>query len=45
MKQLILSSFPTDIPKPDIDKLKFGYTEPGHGLKGKKEWVLDDETF
>ena len=43
MKQLILSIFPTDIPRPDIDKLEFGYIEPGHGLRGKKEWVLDDE--
>lgn len=39
MKQLILSTFPVDIPQPDIDKLEF---EPGHGLKGKKEWILDD---
>ena len=43
MKQLILSTFPTDIPQLDIDKLEFGYIEPGHGLKGKKEWILDDD--
>ena len=43
MKQLILSSFPTNIPQPDTDKLEFGYIEPGHCLKGKKEWILDDE--
>ena len=43
MKQLILSSFPADIPQPDIEKLEFGYIKPGHGLRGKKEWVLDNE--
>ena len=43
MKQLILSIFPSDIPQPDIDKLEFGYIEPGHGLKGRKEWILDDD--
>ena len=43
MKQLILSSFPAGIPQPDIEKLEFGYIKPGHGLRGKKEWVLDDE--
>ena len=42
MKRLILSSFPCDVPQPQIDKLEFGYIEPGHGLKGKKEWILDD---
>ena len=41
MKDSILNSFPSDIPKPD--KLEFGYVEPGHGLRGKKEWILDDD--
>ena len=43
MRELILSSFPCDVPRPDVDKLEFGYIEPGHGLKGKKEWILDDD--
>ena len=43
MKDSILNSFPSDIPKPD--KLEFGCVEPGHGLKGKKEWILDDDEF
>ena len=43
MKKLILASFPPDIPKPHADKLEFGYIKPGHGLKGKKEWILDDD--
>ena len=42
MKKLILASFPADIPQPHADKLEFGYIEPGHGLKGKKEWIFDD---
>jgi len=43
MKQIILSCFPHDIPKPAVDSLDFGYVEPGHGLRGKKEWILDDD--
>ena len=43
MKKLILRSFPPDIPPPKADKLEFGYVEPGHGLKGKKEWIFDDD--
>jgi len=43
MKKVILSCFPHDVPKPAFDNLDFGYVEPGHGLKGKKEWILDDE--
>ena len=43
MKKLILSSFPSDVPQPLVDKLEFGYVEPGHGLKGKKEWIVDDD--
>ena len=42
MKQVILSSFPSDIPQPKANKLEFGYVEPGHGLKGKKKWIVDD---
>ena len=34
MKKLLLASFPADIPQPHVDKLEFGYIEPGHGLKG-----------
>ena len=40
---LELSIFPSDIPQPHINKLEFGYIEPGHGLKGRKEWILDDD--
>jgi len=41
IKTFILSTFPDDIPKPKptVEQLEF---EPGHGLKGKKEWILDD---
>lgn len=41
MKESILNSFPSEIAQPE--KLEFGYVEPGHGLKGKKEWILDDD--
>ena len=43
IKKVILASFPPDIPQPCADKLEFGYIEPGHGLRGKKEWILDDD--
>ena len=43
IKEIILSSFPADIPKPCANKLGFGYIGSGHGLKGKKEWILDDD--
>ena len=42
VKTLILSTFPDDLQKPELEQLDFGYVEPGHGLKGKKEWILDD---
>ena len=42
IKKFILASFPADVPQPHADKLEFGYIEPGHGLNGKKEWILDD---
>ena len=41
-KTLILPAFPDDLPKPRLEHLEFGYAEPGHGVKGKKEWILDD---
>ncbi len=24
-------------------ELEFGFIEPGHGLKGKKQWITSDE--
>ena len=43
LKALILSFFPGDILQPHKDKLEFGYIEPGHGLRGKKQWILDND--
>lgn len=43
MKELVLDSFPEDVDKPQLNKMEFGYVEPGHGLKGKKVWILDKE--
>ena len=42
IKKLILDSFPPDISRPQADRVECGYVEPGHGLKGKKEWFFDD---
>ena len=40
--KVTLSCFPHDVLKPTIDSLEFGYVELGHGLKGKKDWILDE---
>ena len=40
LKELILANTPTDVPKPDADTLEFGFITPGHGLKGRKEWIF-----
>ena len=35
-----------DIPgidKPDIQNVEIGYVEPGHGMKGKKIWLFNNE--
>ena len=42
IKKLILASFPPDVPQLHANKLEFGYIVPGHGLRGKKEWIFDD---
>ena len=36
------SNFPKDMTVPDGDELEFGYIEPGHGSKGKKDWISSD---
>lgn len=45
VKQPILDSFPANVPLLESEQLQLGFIEPGHGLKGKKEWILDDEHF
>ena len=42
IKNIILASFPANVPQPRGDQVEFGYIVPGHGLRGKKEWILDD---
>ena len=36
------ASASTDISKPDFQHVEIGYIIPGHGLKGKKIWLLTD---
>ena len=43
MKEFILDKIPADVPKPDADTLEFGFITPGHGLKGRKEWLYSNE--
>ena len=37
-----MASLPVNIPQPHGDQVEFGYIVPGHGRRGKKEWILDD---
>lgn len=43
LQEILLQSFPEGTRKPHIEEMEFGYIEPGHGLKGKKEWIFDDD--
>ncbi len=29
--------------KPDFTEVDIGYIEPGHGLKGRKQWINTDD--
>ena len=45
LKEIILDNFPETELLPDVQDMEFGYIEPGHGLRGKKEWLsMDDVT-
>ena len=44
LKEIILDNFPETELLPDVQDMEFGYIEPGHGLRGKKEWLsMDDD--
>ena len=44
LKEIILDNFPETELLPDDQDMEFGYIEPGHGLRGKKEWLsMDDD--
>ena len=40
---MVLSSFPEGKPRPGVEEMEFGYVEPGHGLRGKMHWILDED--
>lgn len=44
LRQFISKSLPSipDFEKPDVQNVELGYVEPGHGMKGKKVWLLMD---
>ena len=40
-----MSDWQKTVPTPDSDALEFGFIVPGHGIKGRKEWLYRDEDF
>ena len=44
LRQFISKSLPSipDFQKPDVQNVELGYVGPGHGMKGKKVWLLTD---
>ena len=44
LRQFISKSLPSipDFKKPDVQNVELGYVGPGHGMKGKKVWLLTD---
>lgn len=36
-------SVEVDGKKPDFETVDIGYIEPGHGMKGKKQWLITDD--
>ena len=42
IKNIILASFPANIPQPHGDQVEFGYIAPSHGLKARRNgyWMI-----
>ncbi len=43
LQDFIGGSLPSSISPPDFDVVEMGYIEAGHGSKGRKVWLFDDE--
>ena len=43
LKELILSNFPETVDAPDDQDMEFRFIEPGHGLRGKREWLSSSD--
>ena len=39
-REALHDKFPVNLPKPA--NIQLGYIEPGHGLRGKQEWLCED---
>ena len=42
MESFLKDSF-NELHKEQAEKLTFGYIVPGHGMKGRQEWITDDD--
>ena len=42
-RKFLVTKVPADIESPNFELVNVGYIEPGHGLKGKKQWLNTDD--
>lgn len=42
LKEFVTRNLPSTIDKPNLQEVEMGFIEPGHGGKGRKVWLLDD---
>lgn len=42
LKEFISSNLPSTIEAPNLQEVEMGFIEPGHGSKGRKVWLFDD---
>ena len=42
LKEFISSNLPSTIEAPNLQEVEMGFIEPGHGGKGRKVWLFDD---
>ena len=42
LKELISSNLPSTIEAPNLQEVEMEFIEPGHGGKGRKVWLFDD---
>lgn len=42
LKEFISNNLPSTIEAPNLQEVEMGFIEPGHGGKGRKVWLFDD---
>ena len=43
LRDFVRSNFSTSLELPDLTLVEMGYIETGHGARGRKIWLCDDE--